>query len=291
MKTAIALTLVLCAFVGLEIRHRQRELDSLRAAKAAGANPAEKASASRPSRPAVADAAENTRSQAPGTGSALAAKASAAAADPAELARIRSEEAALNQKIARGRQLEAINSAYGPLVQRLKLDPDTAAQFTALVSQERLTAADAVQAEKAQGVAAVSEYLAAVREAVGGVDQQLSSLLGPDNFEAFTAYRNTLPEEGTVAQLSTQLANTPAPLSDAQQTQLVLLINQMETPNFRLNEDFLGMVGMQAAPLTPTMVQAAEQVLSPPQAAAFQTLVEMQQARVAAENQLRAPAK
>jgi hypothetical protein len=38
-------------------------------------------------------------------------------------------------------------------------------------------------------------------------------------------------------------------------------------------------------------VQAAEQVLSPPQAAAFQTLVEMQQARVAAENQLRAPAK
>jgi hypothetical protein len=223
----------------------------------------------------------------PAAGVAPGSNAKVAAIDPAELARIRGQEAALSQKVARGRLLEAINRAYGPLIKRLNLDPDAATQFASLVSQERLTAGEAIQAEKAQGVTSVAEYLAAVREAVGGVDRQLATLLGPDNFEAFTQYRSTLPEQVTVAQLSDQLNSTSAPLTPGEQAQLVLLLDQMEAPSFRLNEDFLGIVGMQVAPLTEPMVQAAAQILSPPQAAALRTLQQAQQARIAIENQLR----
>jgi len=288
VKIAIAVTLALCALGLWALRRLQRELDQLQPIPAASIA----RSGGEPAPPGPKSGIEPSSELAAGplAGVAPGSNAKAAAADPAELARVRGQEAALSQKVARGRLLEAINRAYAPLIRRLNLDPDAAAQFASLVSQERLTAGEAIEAEKAQGVTSVAEYLAAVREAVGGVDQQISNLLGPDNFEAFTQYRSTLPEQVTVAQLSDQLASTSAPLTPGEQAQLVLLLDQMEAPSFRLNEDFLGIVGMQVAPLTDPMVQAAALILSPPQAAALRTLQQAQQARSAIENQLRTAA-
>jgi hypothetical protein len=285
MKIAIAVTLVLCALGLFALRRLQRELDQLQQTEALSTAHTGESRTTQVPKPGIESPSEFRSGQPSGVASEL--KAKDAAMDPAELARVREQQAALNQKVARGRLLEAINRAYGPLIQRLNLNPDTAAQFASLVSQERLTAGEAIQAEKAQGVTSVADYLAAVREAVGGVDQQLSTLLGADNFEAFTQYRSTLPEQVTVAQLSDQLSSTSAPLTQGEQAQLVLLLDQMEVPSFRLNEDFLGIVGMQVAPLSDPMVQAAGQILSPPQAEALRTLQQAQQARTAIENQLR----
>jgi hypothetical protein len=188
----------------------------------------------------------------------------------------------LSSRVAREHLLDAIGLQYGPLLRRLKLDPDAAARFESLIAEERTTAVDAIQVAQADGIRSGAGYLAAIREAVAEVDGQVQSLLGADDYQAFIAYRQELPEEQTVAKLGRLLAGSPAPLADGQQEQLVQLIAQMEPPSYRENEDILGIIGLAEAPLTPPIVAAAGSALAPPQAAALQSLYDEQRARVAA---------
>jgi hypothetical protein len=183
------------------------------------------------------------------------------------------EEARLVQlRVEAERAREKVRNAYGPILRALGLDPVTADQLVGLLAQERLTAKDALVAAQAQGINSPSGYKAAVEEALGHDDEQIVALLDPADFAQFDAYRRTLPEQQTVAQLAARLTGSATPLGDGQQAQLVQLINQLEPPTVRDNQAFLSVIGMDEAPLTPAMVSTARSILSAPQASAFSDL-------------------
>lgn len=193
----------------------------------------------------------------------------------------------LARRVARGFLLDSIYRAYGPLLRELNLDRDSGAKFASLIAEERESAVDAIQAAQAAGLRSPQDFLAAAREAVSSEDQELEGLLGAQNYQAFQQYRQYLPEEQTVGQLSDQLAGTDSPLTPGQETQLVLLLNQMETPTFRQNEDFLGVIGFQGVPLTDSMVSAASQILSPAQSGQLAIMYEGLQAKIALYSMLK----
>ena len=185
----------------------------------------------------------------------------------------------LGERVQTERYLESLNGAYGPLMKRLNLDPTKAEQFKKLLVDERHALMDALQVAKAEGIQSPQDYISAVKAAVAQIDLQIQTLLGADNFEQFQEYRQTLPEEQTVARLADRLANTTTPLSEGQQDNLVRLLNEMEPASFRQNEDFLGMMGLKGIPLTSSMVSASASVLTPPQVQMLDTMQKNLQAR------------
>ena len=178
----------------------------------------------------------------------------------------------LQLRVEAARSQESIRTAFGPLIKALGLDADTAARFEGILGQERLAARDAVVAARAEGVQTAQGYKTAVEEAISQYDEQISAVLSPAGFAQFDAYRQTLPEQETVASLTARLSGTPTPLNDSQQAQLVQMIDQMEPPAYHQNQSFLSAIGMDEAPLTSAMISAAPAILSPPQARALQAI-------------------
>jgi hypothetical protein len=193
----------------------------------------------------------------------------------------------LQLRVDAARSRESILIAYGPLIKALGLDPATSERFENLLAQERLTARDALVAAQAQGIPSLQGYKAAVEEAISHDDEQIGALLNPAGFAQFDAYRQTLPEQETVATLAERLSGTPAPLTDDQQAQLVQLIDRMEPAAYLQNQAFLAVIGMDSAPLTPAMVSAAPSLLSPPQAGALQEMEAAWQAKAQLQQALR----
>jgi hypothetical protein len=194
----------------------------------------------------------------------------------------------LQARVEASRSREAVHAAFGPLIKQLGLDAPTAERLEDLVAQERQTAHNALAAAQAQGAQSYLDYKAAVDGAIGAQDQDISSLLGADGYAQFDAYRQTLPEQQTVAKLAAMLGDGTAPLSGSQQAQLVRLIDQMEPAAYRQNEAFLAVIGMADAPLNPAIVNAAQGLLSPPQLDAFQALQGAWLARAQLDQALRA---
>lgn len=184
------------------------------------------------------------------------------------------EGAQLRLRVGEARLRETMAGIFGPLIKRLGLDPEAARQFEELAGKERLAAADAVIAARAQGVQSPQDYVMVVQAAIAELDQQIQDLLGPEGFGEFQNYRQTLPEQQTVAKLAERLSSSPAPLTDGQQLQLVQVLNEMELPGFRQNETFMASVGVAEVPLTKAMVAASSQILSGPQLSAFQAMQE-----------------
>jgi hypothetical protein len=217
----------------------------------------------------------------------LAAGPRTAAPNPAAVIMASSQVRTLQLRVETARSRESVEAAYGPLIKSLGLDPATARQFLGLLSQERLTARDALVAAQAQGIESVQGYRAAVEEAVGREDEQIGALLSPAGFAQFDAYRQTLPEQQTVAALAAHLSGTPAQLDESQEAQLVQLITRMEPPTYQQNQTFLSLIGLDNAPLTPAMVSAAPSVLSPPQVGALQALASAWLAKAQLQQALR----
>ena len=194
----------------------------------------------------------------------------------------------MQARVDASRAKEAVHAAFGPLIRRLGLDAPTAGRLEDLVTQERQTAHNTLAAARAQGAQSYLDYKAAVDEAIGPQDQEISSLLGADGYAQFDAYRQTLPEQQTVAKLAARLNDSATPLSGSQQAQLVQLIDQMEPAAYRQNEAFLSIIGMTDAPLNPAIVTAAQGLLSPPQWSALQALQGAWLARAQLDQALRA---
>lgn len=186
----------------------------------------------------------------------------------------------LRERLGQVRLAAGVSRAYGPLIRRLALRPETADAFAALLAHEQAAALDAIQALRAQGIRATAAYVSAVRQAAFPLDQQIADLLGPDGFQAFGAYRQNLLEEATVNQLAERVAGS-APLQDGQRVQFELMLGQMAPAGMRGNEDVLSLLGVQEVPLTGSMVAAAAGVLSPPQLEAFRSMQEAFRARSA----------
>jgi hypothetical protein len=217
----------------------------------------------------------------------LATAPKAAAPNPGAAMMASDQVRRLQLRVETSRSRDSVEAAYGPLIKALGLDPAMARQFLALLSQERLTARDALVAAQAQGIQSVPGFKAAVEEAVGRDDEQIGALLSPAGFAQFDAYRQTLPEQQTVAALAERLSGTPAPLDEGQEAQLVQLINRMEPPAYQQNQAFLALIGVDNAPLTPAMVSAAPAVLSPPQVSALQALASAWLAKAQLQQALR----
>jgi hypothetical protein len=196
----------------------------------------------------------------------------------------------LQLRVEAARSRESVRSAYGPLIRALGLDPTTEGRFEGLLVRERLAAHDALAAAQTQGVRSIPSYRAAVEEAVGHDDEAIGALLTPAGFAQFEAYRQTLPEQQTVAKLAERLASSGTPLGDDQQAQLVQLIDRMEPPLYKQNQSFLSLIGTEDAPLTPAMVSATPGILSPPQAAALQEAEASWMAKAVLQQSLRARA-
>jgi hypothetical protein len=218
----------------------------------------------------------------------LARGSSAAAAHPAAAIMRAESVRQLQLKVEAARSRESVDSAYGPLIRALGLDAITAERFEGRLVQERLAARDALAAAQAQGVRSIPGYKAAVEEAISQDDEEIGNLLTPAGFAQFDAYRQTLPEQQTVARLAERLASSPTPLSDDQQAQLVQLIDRMEPPVYKQNQSFLSLIGTDAAPLTPAMVNASPGILSPPQIAALQEAETAWMAKAQLQTALRA---
>ena len=194
----------------------------------------------------------------------------------------------LQLRVEAARSRESVQAAYGPLIKALGLDAATTAKFVGLLAQERLTARDALVAAQAQGIQSVQGYKAAVEEAVSREDEAISTLLNPTGFAQFDAYRQTLPEEQTVATLAGQLAGTPAQLGEGQEAQLAQLIERMEPSVYQQNQSFLSLIGVDNAPVTSAMVNAAPSILSPEQVSALQALAASGLAKTQLQQALRA---
>ncbi len=284
MKTTLGLLAILCLAGGVAVVLLQREADLLAAAapirrSAARSGPGPQAAPGQPVRRSDGGGQVDIGKVAIFGGGLTAAEAKAWLAGEAGKR--------LSRSVERSRMMEDINRQYGPLLKRLNLDSAAVARFEGLVAEERLTAIDAVQVAISDGIQTPDGQVAAIREAVGEVDQQLQTLLGADDYQAFLDYRQVLPEEQTANELAQQLSGTDSPLTDAEQAQLTQLLNQMEPARYRQNEDLLAIVGFQQAPLTDAMVQAAGSILSPPQAAALQDMYAVLKARGSAMLQLR----
>lgn len=179
---------------------------------------------------------------------------------------------ALQIKVAAERSRESVALDFGPLLRRLGLSESQRRRFEDLIIQERSAVRDAVSAARALGLQQPDAYESAAQDALASIDPGVQALLGADGFAQFEDYRQTLPVEQTVEQLSSRLEALGQPLTADQADRLALLINQSETAAFQQNETMFAMLGMDAAPLTHSVVAAASAVLSAPQLEVLQAM-------------------
>jgi RNA polymerase sigma factor (sigma-70 family) len=137
------------------------------------------------------------------------------------------------------------------------------------------------------------------------IDEQIKQLLGDDNYARYQAYGKNLSERMTVTEFEDQLAGGPKAVSSDQEQQLISAMIE-ERQNFKFTTDysdpskFAGDVAayftedrmkqfqQELEQLNQRYLERAQGILLPEQLGAFQTALASQQAKQAANLQIRA---
>ncbi len=113
-----------------------------------------------------------------------------------------------------------VASRYAALFARLGLPAEQAARLQALLAEKQITHFDAMALARRQGLGR-DEAQALTREADAEADAAIRALLGDGAFSQLQEFDRTYPQRAVVNSLATQLGYAGAPLSVAQQEQLI----------------------------------------------------------------------
>ena len=182
-----------------------------------------------------------------------------------------------------------IDKQYAALFQQFNMTPEQAATLKDLLQKKMLAGADAGMSmmDGSLDAAQRADLAKQTKSETDDYDAQLKQFLGDDNYPAFQAYEKTVPDRMTVSQFSDQLAGGASPLSNDQQQQLAVAMNDART-SFKwttdysnknpssgdyasmFSEDKINQFTQEKEQFDQQFLTRAQQILTPEQAAAFQ---------------------
>jgi hypothetical protein len=182
-----------------------------------------------------------------------------------------------------------IDKQYAALFQQLNMTPEQAATLKDLLQKKMLAGADAGMSmmDGSLDAAQRADLTKQIKSATDDYDAQIKQFLGDDNYPAFQAYEKTVPDRMTVSQFSDQLAGGASPLSNDQQQQLAVAMNDART-SFKwttdynnknpssgdyasmFSEDKINQFTSEKERFDQQFLTRAQQILTPEQAMAFQ---------------------
>jgi len=182
-----------------------------------------------------------------------------------------------------------IDKQYAALFQQLNMTPEQAATLKDLLQKKMLAGADAGMSmmDGSLDAAQRADLAKQTKSATDDYDAQIKQFLGDENYPAFQGYEKTVPDRMTVSQFSDQLAGGASPLSNDQQQQLAVAMNDART-SFKwttdynnknpssgdyasmFSEDKINQFTSEKEQFDQQFLTRAQQILTPEQAAAFQ---------------------
>lgn len=182
-----------------------------------------------------------------------------------------------------------IDKQYAALFQQLNMTPEQAATLKDLLQKKMLAGADAGMSmmDGSLDAAQRADLTKQMKSETDDYDAQLKQFLGDDNYPAFQAYEKTVPDRMTVSQFSDQLAGGASPLSNDQQQQLAVAMNDART-SFKwttdynnknpssgdyasmFSEDKINQFTSEKEQFDQQFLTRAQQILTPEQATTFQ---------------------
>ena len=120
-----------------------------------------------------------------------------------------------------------LDSTYAPLfkqlAQQLGLTPAQIAAFQNLLVQKQDAARDVLTAARDQGAdhAEINQLMA---QSNAEIDSQIAATLGPDGFNQYQNFEQTLPERNTVNEIQNSLTYSGTPLTDQQVQQVIQIL-------------------------------------------------------------------
>ena len=182
-----------------------------------------------------------------------------------------------------------IDKQYAVLFQQLNMTPEQAATLKDLLQKKMLAGADAGMSmmDGSLDAAQRADLTKQMKSATDDYDAQIKQFLGDENYPAFQAYEKTVPDRMTVSQFSDQLAGGTSPLSNDEQQQLAVAMNDART-SFKwttdynnknpssgdyasmFSEDKINQFTSEKEQFDQQFLTRAQQILTPEQATAFQ---------------------
>ena len=182
-----------------------------------------------------------------------------------------------------------IDKQYAALFQQLNLAPEQTAALKDLLLKKMLAGADAGMSlmDGSLDAAQRADLTKQIKSETDDYDAQIKQFLGDENYPAFQGYEKTVPDRMTVSQFSDQLAGGASPLSNDQQQQLAVAMNDART-SFKwttdysnknpasgdyasmFSEDKINQFTLEKEQFDQQFLTRAQQILTPEQATAFQ---------------------
>lgn len=182
-----------------------------------------------------------------------------------------------------------IDKQYAALFQQLNMTPEQAATLKDLLQKKMLAGADAGMSmmDGSLDAAQRADLTKQIKSATDDYDAQIKQFLGDENYPAFQGYEKTVPDRLTVSQFSDQLAGGASPLSNDQQQQLAVAMNDART-SFKwttdynnknpssgdyasmFSEDKINQFTSEKEQFDQQFLTRAQQILTPEQATTFQ---------------------
>jgi hypothetical protein len=189
-----------------------------------------------------------------------------------------------------------IDKQYKDFFQQLNLTPDQAAGLKDLLQKKMLVGADAGMAmlDGSMDAAKRADLAKQMKSQTADYDAQIKQYLGDDNYKTFQSYEQTVPDRMAVSQFSDQMASSSTPLNADQQQQLIQAMHDERT-SFKWTTDYSNQQKMpegdMSAMFSPDKIDQftkekeqfdqqflnrAQQILTPEQAAAYQSSQKLQ---------------
>jgi len=186
-----------------------------------------------------------------------------------------------------------LDNQYAGLFKSLNLAPEQLDQFKNLLVEKQMAAWDTMSAAQGQGIdwgTNPGGFFRAVAVAEKNVDNQISSLLGPDGFNQFEQYAQTVPAVTTTGRLRQALSYTANPLTDAQASGLTQILAPYAP--LPVNNPFAVLNGdLGVTTFTAEARAQAQGILLPSQLQALQDQIKQQQQLLEARKQMSAGPK
>ena len=194
-------------------------------------------------------------------------------------------------QLMNSREKMMLDSRYASLFKSLlqsgsgaNMTPEQLDTFKNLLVEKQNTERDVRMSARAEGVTDRSEINKLVKSAQAEVDTQIQSTLGPDGFSQYQQYEKTAPQRNVVNQVAQSLSYTSAPLTDAQNQQLVQILANNASTDTNQRRNFGGGFGGGTGPtatVTDAAVSQASGVLTPAQMTALVAIKDQQIAQIA----------
>jgi hypothetical protein len=178
-----------------------------------------------------------------------------------------------------------LDARYAALFRSLRLKPDKIIQLKNLLVERQMAQTDAIEAANSQGLGSEAVNQAQT-DATASVDSEIKADLGDVGYEQYQEYEKTQSERGVVNQIQQALSYTSTPMGDEEANQLVEALRQAafgqeyaKSTTITIASDGTMLASPPRYTVTDRSMAYAQNVLSPEQMQALQTIQEQQQAQ------------